>query len=137
MKKFYALLLASVLTLASVSIALADETPSSINTKHFSKSLSIALNSDIQGVRLGALQQYIRYGAVLNVNEGEVFKIVAIYRNSKDTNVRLLALNALNQIQNKWSFDFLERSVRTEKNERVRQATYHAIYQFHTTSSAS
>ena len=92
----------------------------------FSKGLIGAVESGNHGAKLGAMQQIAIYGSNLNVNR-TVFDIVRVYRNSKFENERILALSALARIQDKWAMDFLARSVRFEKSERVKRHTIQVL----------
>lgn len=95
----------------------------------FSKALKIAIAHDNNGVKLGALQQIAIYGSHLDV-DGAVFDVVRVYRNAKDENERILALSALAKMNNAWAIDFLSRSVRFEKSERVRSITIDVVNQY-------
>lgn len=95
----------------------------------FSKALKIAVAHENNGVKLGALQQIAIYGSHLDV-DGVVFDIVRVYRNSKDENERILALSALAKMNNAWAIDFLSRSVRFERSERVRSITIDVVNQY-------
>ena len=62
--------------------------------------------------------------------DGAVFDVVRVFRNSKEVNERILALSALSKMSNAWAIDFLSRSVRFEKNERVRNITIDVVNQY-------
>ena len=49
---------------------------------------------------------------------------------AKDENERILALSALAKMNNAWAIDFLSRSVRFEKSERVRSITIDVVNQY-------
>ena len=95
----------------------------------FSKELKKAAAQDNYGVKLGALQQIAIYGSHLDM-DGAVFDVVRVFRNSKEVNERILALSALSKMSNAWAIDFLSRSVRFEKNERVRNITIDVVNQY-------
>ena len=95
----------------------------------FGDALVTAASHENYGVKLGAIQQIAIYGSLLDV-DGAVFDVVSVYRNSKNENERILALSALAKMKNEWAMDFLSRSVRFEKNARVRSVTIDVVNQF-------
>ena len=97
--------------------------------KRFSDALESAIEHENYGVKLGAIQQIAIYGSHLDV-DGAVFDVVRVYRNSDNENERILALSALAKMNNAWSIDFLSRSVRFEKSERVRAITIDVVNQY-------
>jgi hypothetical protein len=95
----------------------------------FSEALVEAMDTPNQGVRLGALLQIATYGSHLDVDEA-LFDIVRIYRDATDTNCRILALMALASLEDPWAMDFLERSARFEKNDRIRRHTIAVVNEY-------
>lgn len=85
----------------------------------FSNNLVDALQSDMDGLKVAAMQMVIRYGDQVNVDKA-VFDVVRVYRNHKDDNMRRMAVVALRAMQHPWGMDFLERSVRFEKSPAIR-----------------
>lgn len=128
MKNFKSILVAITLVFGFMTPAFANQfIPNTVNKAQFAKGLKAALMSDNLGIRQGALQQYVRYGQDLNVDQSTVFEIVKIYRNSKDDSMRILSLSALYSINNTWANDFLQRSVKTEKSAWVKEKTYDVL----------
>jgi hypothetical protein len=114
--------LAMALALAGTHPIQAQEQTHDTDWALFSEALVEAMHTPNQGVRLGALQQIATYGSHLEVDE-VLFDIVRIYRDASNQNCRILALMALASLEDPWAMDFLERSARFEKNDRIRRHT--------------
>lgn len=91
----------------------------------FNKNLVHALQSDIDGVQLAAVQLVIKYGDQVDVDDA-VFDVVRLYRDNADDDVRRMAVVALGKMQHPWAMDLLKRSLRFEKTPTVRK-TLHAV----------
>ena len=101
----------------------------------FSNNLVDALQSDMDGLKVAAMQMVIRYGDQVNVDKA-VFDVVRVYRNHENDNMRRLAVVALGAMQHPWGMDFLERSVRFEKSPAV-QHTLQAVVAEHRAARVS
>ena len=93
------------------------------NWDAFSKNLVWCMQIKNEGVQTSAMQQIIRYGDRLDV-EDAVFDVVRLYRNHDNEKVRQLALSALHKMQNKWAMDFLKRNVNYEKSPALKKQIY-------------
>ena len=120
---------ALVLSVGLLATSTAQAQNNSTNWSQFSDALENAAAHENYGVKLGALQQIAIYGSHLDVDDA-VFDVVRVYRNSSEVNERILALSALSKMENAWAIDFLSRSVRFEKNERVRNITIDVVNQY-------
>ena len=123
------LITALVLSVGFLTAGAVQAQENSTDWNQFSKALERAIAHDNYGVKLGALQQIAIYGSHLDV-DGAVFDVVRVYRNAKDENERILALSALAKMKNAWAMDFLSRSVRFERSERVRDITIDVVNQY-------
>ena len=123
------LIAALVLSVGFLATSAAQAQNNSTDWKQFSNALEKAISHDNYGVKLGALQQIAIYGSHLDV-DGAVFDVVRVYRNAKAENERILALSALAKMKNAWAMDFLSRSVRFERSERVRDITIDVVNQY-------
>lgn len=95
----------------------------------FSSNLVAALQSDMDGVKVAAMQMVIRHGAQVNV-DAAVFDVVRIYRNHDNDNMRRMAVVTLGAMDHPWGLDFLQRSQRFEKSPTV-QHTLNAVVAQH------
>jgi len=132
MKQLKSLALACLIGLTLTPAVFANNSPKVQKWDTFSKGIVHAMQSDNDGLRMSALQQISRYGENLEVDE-LVFDIVRIYRNSKDSQARILALSALSSMRNDWAMDFLKRSVRFEKDEHILALTRRVVNEYYAT----
>jgi hypothetical protein len=87
----------------------------------FSENLVAALKSSNHGVRCSALQHIAAYGGDrVDVREAR-FEVVRLFRDHPDKRVRMSALSALTQINDRWVTDFLFGSARFERDPRLAQ----------------
>ncbi len=96
----------------------------------FSDNLVHALQSDIEGVKLSAMQMVIRYEGQVDV-DAAVFDIVRLYRDHRDDDVRRMAVVALGKMQHPWAMDLLKRSLRFEKDAAVRHTLLAVVSEYY------
>ncbi|NIV95503.1 hypothetical protein GWN42_22610, partial [candidate division KSB1 bacterium] len=89
----------------------------------FSKNLVRAMKTPCEGLQLSAMQQIITYADNLHTDSA-VFEVMRFYRNHQDDRVRVLALNTLHRMKNKWAMGFLRVLVEDEKSEVVKRHIY-------------
>jgi hypothetical protein len=93
-----------------------------------SQNMVYALKYGPDGLKQSVLQNIIRYGEDLQVDEA-VFEVMSIYRSHPDERVRQLALVALYKMNNSWALSFLERAVKFEKSPKLRKSICAILYQ--------
>ena len=93
---------------------------------HFSQNLVVALKADNLGVRCSALQLVATYGGDRVDVRGARFEVVRLFRDHPDKRVRMSALAALTQIDDRWVTDFLFRTARFERDPRLAQIYLYA-----------
>ncbi|NNF03362.1 MAG: hypothetical protein HKN17_02750 [Rhodothermales bacterium] len=139
MKRFSALLLAAAVTIGSSGIAQAstsagpdeEERIASLEAQatsavtkaewdRFSASLVDALTSGERSLQNAAMRLVIEYGEHVDVGEAK-FDIVRIYRDGSDVQARRMAVVTLASLNDRWTTDFLQRSVRFEKSETLKK----------------
>ena len=91
----------------------------------FSDNLVRALKTEHEGLRCSALQHVVAYGERVDVRRAR-FEVTRLFRDHADPRVRMLALSALTQIDDRWVTDFLRRSARFEKDPRLARILRHA-----------
>lgn len=128
MRNFFktTLLTALFIFVASSQVDVLAKASPSLDNDTFSKALTQALKHENQGVRMDALRQMALYGENLDLSNA-IFEIVRIYRSSEDENTRILALQVLADSKSSWAADFLSRSIKFEKSERVTRHTKAAL----------
>lgn len=85
----------------------------------FSQNLVTSLKSDNPGVRQSAMLLIIEYSDKINVQDG-VLDVMRTFRNSKDTNLRKLALITLYKMKSDWAIDFLKMHQKFEDNNDIK-----------------
>lgn len=119
------IVLATLTTAATAQPAASDyqattvAVPADAEWKLFSRQIVRALQSDHQGLQEGALRMIIQYGDLVDVKAAR-FDVIAIYRNSKDNNMRRMAVVALGKMHDRWALGFLRRCADTERCLAVR-----------------
>jgi hypothetical protein len=86
----------------------------------FGKNLVKAIQTGNDGLQQSAMQMIIRYADNLNVKDA-AFDVVSIFRNQKNPKVRQLAMVTLYHIKHDRAMYFLQRNIRFEKDEAVRE----------------
>ncbi len=86
----------------------------------FGKNLVKAIQSDNQGLQVSAMQQVIKYGTNVNVNNA-VLDIVRVYRINKNKHFRQLALAAINAMQSEWALGIVQRDYNFEKDPQIKR----------------
>ncbi|UCF64447.1 MAG: hypothetical protein JSW33_01060 [bacterium] len=86
-----------------------------------SRNMVEGLKNGNDGLKQSILQNIIRFGDSLDVNEA-IFEIMRIYRNHENEGMRQLALIALHKTNNQWAMNFLERAIKFEKSPRLRKS---------------
>ena len=107
-----------------------DLTPPSFDTDEaawiqFGENLVVALKSDNDGLKVSALQLIAAYGERIDVSDAR-FEMVRLFRDNKDSRVRMMALAALSKTRDAWVADFLYRSARFERDAHMAGLMYHA-----------
>lgn len=92
----------------------------------FSTHLVAALQSDNHGLKCSALQHVVAYQDRVDVRAAR-FDVVRLYRDHRDARVRLLALSALEGMDDPWVRDFLQRSARFERDAHLARLTAYAV----------
>ena len=90
-----------------------------VNWDSFSINLVKALSTKNDGLQQSAMGLIIRYADSLDVRDA-AGDIVNIYVHSKDQNFRRLAMVTLFYTNNKWAMGVLNRSLKYEKNETLK-----------------
>lgn len=109
------------LTAPAVEPAPAPEPARVVDYAAFSRQLRHALQSDNAGLRMDALRQVAFHGAHVDLGPA-IFDVTRLFRDSKDVQVRLLALRALEASNDRWATNFIRRSTYFERDPRVRHA---------------
>jgi len=86
-----------------------------------SRNMVEGLKNGNDGLKQSILQNIIRFGDSLDVNEA-IFEIMRIYRNHENEGMRQLALIALHKTNNTWAMTFLERAIKFEKSPKLRKS---------------
>jgi len=86
-----------------------------------SRNMVEGLRDGNDGLKQSILQNIIRYGDSLDVNEA-IFEIMRIYRNHENEGMRQLALIALHKTNNEWAMTFLQRAIKFEKSPKLRKS---------------
>ena len=115
-----------ILSFLSYSSSLAGDQPD--KWQKASQNMVYALKHGPDGLKQSVLQNIIRYGENLQMDEA-VFEIMSIYRSHPDERVRQLALVALYKMNNSWALSFLERAVKFEKSPKLRKSICAILYQ--------
>jgi len=106
-----------------------------VNWTAFSRNLVKAIASQNDGLRISALSMIVKYSENLDVDDA-VFDIVRIFRNSKDTRIRQLALVTLHKMENNWAMDFLKRNLKFEENETILNQSYCVVKNYYAKNSS-
>ncbi len=85
----------------------------------FGMSLDELLSSENDEHREAALRQIIRDGEATDYSREDVLKVVRIYRDHENDNMRRMAVVALGEMHDGWAIDFLARSAHFEKTPQV------------------
>ena len=93
-----------------------------------SQNMVYALKHGPDGLKQSVLQNIIRYGENLQVEEA-VYDVMSIYRSHPDERVRQLALVALYKMNNNWALSFLERAIKFEKSPKLRKSICAILHQ--------
>ena len=93
-----------------------------------SQNMVFALKHGPDGLKQSVLQNIIRYGENLQVEEA-VYDVMSIYRSHPDERVRQLALVALYKMNNNWALSFLERAIKFEKSPKLRKSICAILHQ--------
>ena len=143
MKRFSALLLAAAVTIGSSGLSAGtaqaytsvvpdgDERIASLEAEasaavtkvkwnRFSANLVDALKTGEHALQNAAMRLVIEYGDRVDVDRAK-FDIVRIYRDGDDEQARRMAVVALASLDDSWSDDFLQRSVRFERSETLKK----------------
>lgn len=86
-----------------------------------SQNMILALQGDNDGLKASVLQNIIRFGDSLDVQEA-VYDVMSIYRSHPNEGMRQLALIALYKMKNGWALSFLERAIKFEKSPRIQKS---------------
>lgn len=88
----------------------------------FHDNIALAIVSENPGVVEGGLRQIVRYGEFLNLERSSTFDVMRIYRDHDDMNMRMLAVRALGNANDRWAIEFLDMIVEWEENPAVKKA---------------
>ncbi|NND70206.1 MAG: hypothetical protein HKN43_01370 [Rhodothermales bacterium] len=98
----------------------------------FNSHITRAVVSENPGVVEGGLRQVIRYGELLNLSRSCIFDIMRIYRNHDDVSMRILAIRALGNSNDRWAIEFLDMIVEWEDNPTLKKTIQGVVSDFWT-----
>lgn len=137
MKVAFILTLILAFTLGQVSWAQAPETTKSkaesertVDWEAFSLNLVKAIKSGHPGLQNSAMQQIIRYGDKLNV-EDAAWNISRIFRYDDNPQVRRLAMLALHAINTDKCVGYLCQNAKYEDNPQIKKQCRFIIYEYY------
>jgi|GEM_PF-2513589 len=95
--------------------------------KAFGDRIEEALAADHEGFKQGAMRLIIAHGDKLDIDRNAVFDLVRIYRNDDNDNMRRMAVVALGELEDSWSMDFLNRSIRFESTPKIKHTLFAVV----------